>query len=157
MNPKCSVSSYYECLTAQIVHENETGNYNFECLPESIKSIRSEDLSEVDTCDVSQKEDIWYYVWEIYEELDEEKCPKLCTTQEYFGKIDYTDEKSISENDPNSLILYLRYSRPRTVSLYEEYLIYDLIGMVGSVGGTLGMFIGFSFYDVIVRMANYFR
>ena len=28
--------------------------------------------------------------------------------------------------------------------VYEEYLIFDAIGMIGSVGGTLGMFIGFS-------------
>ena len=157
MNSKCSLLSYYECLIVQIIHENETGNYNFECLPESIKSIRSTDLSEVDTCDSSQEQDIWDYVWEIYEELNDEKCPKLCTTQEYVGKIDYTDEKSVSKTDPNLLILYLRYSRPRTVSLFEEYLIYDSIGMVGSVGGTLGMFIGFSFYDIVVRMANFFR
>ena len=157
MNPKCSLLSYYECLVTQILHENKTGNYYFDCLPESIKSIRSNDLSEIDTCDCSQEKDIWDYLWEIYEVLDDEKCPKLCTTQEYFGKIDYTDEKSVSKTDPNTLILYLRYSRPRTVSLSEEYLIYDSIGMVGSVGGTLGMFIGFSFYDVVVKMANFFR
>ena len=33
--------------------------------------------------------------------------------------------------------------------MYEEYLIYDAISMVGSVGGTLGMCIGFSFTGII--------
>ena len=33
--------------------------------------------------------------------------------------------------------------------LYEEYLIYDVISMIGSVGGTLGMCIGFSFTGVL--------
>ena len=33
--------------------------------------------------------------------------------------------------------------------VYEEYLIFDAIGMIGSVGGTLGMFIGFSMIGVI--------
>ena len=28
--------------------------------------------------------------------------------------------------------------------VYEEYLIYNTMGMIGSVGGTFGMFIGFS-------------
>ena len=28
--------------------------------------------------------------------------------------------------------------------VYEEYLIYNTMGMIGSVGGTLGIFIGFS-------------
>jgi len=35
------------------------------------------------------------------------------------------------------------------MNVYEEYLIYDVKGMVGSIGGTLGLFIGFSFYNVI--------
>ena len=33
--------------------------------------------------------------------------------------------------------------------VFEEYLIFDIIGMIGSVGGTLGMCIGFSFTNVI--------
>ena len=31
----------------------------------------------------------------------------------------------------------------------QEYLIYDITGFVGSVGGTLGLFIGFSFRDIV--------
>ena len=33
--------------------------------------------------------------------------------------------------------------------VFEEYLIYDIMGMIGSVGGTLGMFIGFSMDGVV--------
>ena len=32
---------------------------------------------------------------------------------------------------------------------YEEYLIYDFNGMIGAVGGSLGMFLGFSFLDFL--------
>ena len=38
--------------------------------------------------------------------------------------------------------------------MYEEYLIYDAISMVGSVGGTLGMCIGFSFTGIISFLIN---
>ena len=31
--------------------------------------------------------------------------------------------------------------------MFEEYLIIDSVSMVGSIGGTLGLCIGFSFYD----------
>ena len=31
----------------------------------------------------------------------------------------------------------------------KEYLIYDTIGMISSVGGTLGLFVGFSFFSLI--------
>ena len=43
------------------------------------------------------------------------------------------------------------------VTIYEEYLIYDFIGMVASVGGTIGMFIGFSFRDVFTVVFDNLR
>ena len=48
--------------------------------------------------------------------------------------------------------LYHFYDNSTTV--YEEYLIYDAISMVGSVGGTLGMCIGFSFTGIISFLIN---
>ena len=41
--------------------------------------------------------------------------------------------------------------------MYKEYLIYDVIGMVGLVGGTLGLFIGFSFSNVLMFMIEYLQ
>ena len=43
----------------------------------------------------------------------------------------------------------MRYKPPGTETVYEEYLIVDFYGMVGVVGGTLGLFIGLSFFNVI--------
>ena len=43
------------------------------------------------------------------------------------------------------------------MNVYEEYLIYDVKGMVGSIGGTLGLFIGFSFYNVIGYLMGFLR
>ena len=36
------------------------------------------------------------------------------------------------------------------VTVYEEYKVYDFNGIVGSVGGSLGLFIGFSFLDAML-------
>ena len=33
--------------------------------------------------------------------------------------------------------------------IHKEYLIYDGIAMFGSIGGSLGLFVGFSLYDSI--------
>ena len=41
-----------------------------------------------------------------------------------------------------------------SMTLYVEYFIYDAISMVGSVGGTLGMCIGFSFTGMITILIN---
>ena len=44
-------------------------------------------------------------------------------------------------------IIY-QFSPPMMKTVYEEYLIFDIVGMIGSVGGTLGMCIGFSFSGI---------
>ena len=42
-----------------------------------------------------------------------------------------------------------------SMTMVQEYYIYDTIGFISSVGGTLGLFIGFSFYDVIKKLLDY--
>ena len=38
---------------------------------------------------------------------------------------------------------------------YKEYLIYDDIGMLGSIGGSLGLFLGFSLFDTLCMIVNF--
>ena len=40
------------------------------------------------------------------------------------------------------------------VKVDTEYKVYDFSGILGSVGGSLGLFIGFSFLDMILYMIN---
>ena len=44
------------------------------------------------------------------------------------------------------------------VKVEEEYVVYSFSGIVGTVGGSLGLFIGFSFLDCLLlgvkRLAN---
>ena len=42
-----------------------------------------------------------------------------------------------------------------SMTMMQEYYIYDTIGFISSVGGTLGLFIGFSFYDAINKFLDY--
>ena len=37
----------------------------------------------------------------------------------------------------------------------REYLIYDTLSLIGTVGGTLGLFVGFSFYDFVIMIIRY--
>ena len=50
-----------------------------------------------------------------------------------------------------------RFSHPQALTVHDEYLIYDDIGLIGSVGGTLGMFIGFSFSGIITCFFNFLK
>ena len=38
----------------------------------------------------------------------------------------------------------------KEITVYEEYVVYDFNGIVGTVGGSLGLFVGFSFLDIIL-------
>ena len=48
------------------------------------------------------------------------------------------------------------FENPGKVTLHTEYILYDLISMVGNVGGTLGLFIGFSFTGLIAFVLQSF-
>ena len=45
----------------------------------------------------------------------------------------------------------------KDMTIQKEYLIHDFIGMLGSIGGTLGMFIGFSFLGFISSLMEYLQ
>ena len=53
------------------------------------------------------------------------------------------------ENDENwedfTGMLRMRLGRNQVIN--QEYFIYEPLNLVGTVGGTLGLFLGFSFYD----------
>ena len=86
----------------------------------------------------------------MFDEFTSTSYPKTCTILQYSGDLE-SQEKS------NSPEVYFSYdiSSPGTVVVYEEYLIYDTIGLIGSVGGTMGMFIGFSFSGTISQIIAY--
>ena len=48
-----------------------------------------------------------------------------------------------------------RFAKPGKVILHTEYYLYDFISTLGNVGGTLGLFIGFSFSGTISYILNF--
>ena len=71
--------------------------------------------------------------------------PKTCTILQYTGEVEI-DKQNLP---PHELQFLYNFAPPKTTTVHEEYLIYDAIGLLGSVGGTLGMCIGFSFSGVL--------
>ena len=43
-----------------------------------------------------------------------------------------------------------------TKTIKEEYYVYDFEGLFGNVGGTLGLFLGFSIFGLFCDLMNYF-
>ena len=83
-------------------------------------------------------------------------CSQPCSIVQYNGKIDLWEYNELNMKE-SSFVVYLRFAPPLTSTLYEEYLIYDVFGTIGSVGGTLGIFIGFSFSGVLSLITSFFK
>ena len=41
-----------------------------------------------------------------------------------------------------------------TIEVIEEYLVYDFVEVIGSVGGSLGLCVGFSIFDVLSKIVD---
>jgi hypothetical protein len=54
-------------------------------------------------------------------------------------------------NDTSYGRIWLKMVSP-TVEVMQEYEVYDFSGILGSLGGSLGLFIGFSFLDFLVAI-----
>ena len=80
---------------------------------------------------------------------------KPCTKLQYKGE--YSKFDQIAPNVPvpvNQAIFMLQFAIKK-VSVNEEYLIYDAVAMVGAIGGTIGLCIGFSFSDLTSILLGY--
>lgn len=68
-------------------------------------------------------------------------CPPPCVETAF-----ETAYKSLSHDNPD-LALFLMYYQSDRMSLLEEYLIFDFSAILVAIGGSLGLFLGFSFFQ----------
>ena len=64
-----------------------------------------------------------------------------CQILEYSGQLNFDKPRA----DKDTIFLKFQFSPPVMTVFYQERLVFDTVGMLGSIGGTLGMCIGFSF------------
>ena len=91
----------------------------------------------------------------------EQEDLKTCVTTKYLGEImkerDNSGHTLILDRDDNNARIYYKFRLPQNAKVYEEYLITDTITLIGSVGGTLGLFIGFSISNVVSYIMDFFK
>ena len=75
----------------------------------------------------------------------ETQCNKHCSEITYSGKVTWII-RSGKEYD----VKWENKFASEKVEMHEEYVLMDVTGVVGGIGGTLGLFIGFSFRDIVV-------
>ena len=151
------MESYYDCLTAEILRENfsywnmTNKNCTKKCLPDHLTNNTTLQCEHKDDVQCALEIIYWKYI-------RHSNCPKSCSIVKYSGRIEYWDQNHY--RNESSLTIYLFYSPPVKAKVYQEFLIYNFFDMFGSVGGTLGIFIGFSLntiFNIIINCCKNIR
>ena len=156
----CSEYSFYECAGTKI-SKSDFSNCSVACMPITFPSVSYPPqcknyeswFEDHDGDDCAECNCNWNIINEIIKNIEfNNECPRTCSTIQYpvFHEMDYQEEG-------DSAIIQYKFSIPLVVQANKEYIIFDAIGMIGSVGGTLGLFIGFSFSNVLTIIIEYLQ
>ena len=74
-----------------------------------------------------------------------------CHILEYRGD----DALYASLDDNRALGFDYRFSPPEMTVYHKEHLVFDVYGLIGNVGGTLGMCLGFSFIGIFSSVIEF--
>ena len=85
------------------------------------------------------------------------KVLKPCKRIHYKGMTNIDPSGYGLEKKFNQASCRLQFKDPPMTTVKEEYLMYDYVGLVSSVGGTLGICVGISFYGVIETILDIFK
>ena len=145
MNSKCSHDHFYECI-GKLIATNLNGSSS-QC---SLLSMPS--LPVCKNNKTSNDEFFGSKIWSIWKNVSDLCTTKLCINLEYYGV-----ETFYGEYNKNVTFGFCYQITSNSTKLYDEYLIYDEINTIASIGGTLGMCIGFSFTGLISCMITFFK
>ena len=156
---KCRTESFYECYTSVIVSTKfeKYGNCSRKCIPAALPYLGS---LNIPICKTKEDHDCNLNLLDKYlEEITIEMCPKACSVLQYSETVIMGDRHKMFRPNGSDYLRRFSYElgKLQNVIVHEEYLIYDFIGVIGSAGGTLGLFIGFSFINVIDSIVSFLK
>ena len=87
-----------------------------------------------------------------------DKCLVQKQFKQYTTRVEQVDLEIVKEDMPNTTedmnVQFSLTFGSNTVDIFEEILIVDGISLLGSLGGSLGLFIGFSFFGYITSFLD---
>ena len=88
--------------------------------------------------------------------LSMQECLQQKEFNQYSAKIESVNVKYDAKLHTNSSKnIHLSFiAASKTKKVYEEVLIFDEIGLIGTLGGSLGLFVGFSFLGFITPLVE---
>ena len=148
---KCHEESFFECFSS--TYTTKLKESHDQCSLVSLPSLQNLSTCNFKETDKERRKQKKKQFWNHFDEVSVQ-CPnKICSTSEYLGEESYYEE--LMNKNVTVQFSYMFFSNS-TIS-YEEYLVYDLVSTIGSVGGTLGMCIGFSFSGMISPLINFLQ
>ena len=88
------------------------------------------------------------YLFHVESQPHKAICPKYCNQLEYTGNV------QADLNAYEFTGVGWTHSLSSVTNVNEEYLVYDFSSLVGSVGGTIGIFVGFSVFDLVLLIID---
>ena len=82
-------------------------------------------------------------------------CLSACTQLDYEIVSGYAEDEEQTNAKRNITFAY-KIAKTK-MKVEEEFLIHDFVGMLSSIGGALGLFIGFSFLNGVSFILNHFQ
>ena len=79
-------------------------------------------------------------------------CNSSCTQYQYQGRTSYTQYEGF-ENQ----VRFMYVIPSNEIQISEEYLMFGINDLIGTIGGHSGLFIGFSFYGFISEIIQYIQ
>ena len=140
----CKEETAYDCLAKHAASNIKDLQHSspISCIPAICQTlIRIAFNGSFELCEKSEEN--YHMVMKFMKFISAIKtCPTSCTRSEYVGR-----QSPFEFPYPGFALLW--QFETTNVQIYQEYLIYDEIGMIGSIGGLLGLFLGVSFFNVI--------
>ena len=140
-NTKCRSEPYGELLKKQFL-KNIHGNCSQPCIRPTFCEILHEGIHQLPVCKDEEEKMCFDHV---LEKTQNSIMVQPCTKVQY--KFKHRVGKFKESKDKNKVAFHMTFDPPN-VHVDDEYLIYDLLAVIRSIGGTMGFCIGFSFSNI---------
>ena len=149
----CSESSIYKCCAEKFADTKEF-NCTKKCVTVIFRSVMENIDHNISECFNNSEE---YCMLGLEGIKTTEKlrstCLKPCRNKA--SRLDISKVKGASIYKLGQVQLDIYFTVSPEKIFYKEYLIYDGFGMFGSIGGSLGLFVGFSIFDSLSSILEF--
>ena len=130
-------------------------NFISKCLPMEFLTIAKLSESGLDFEECQSQFNITKS-WEMRTNFtnDIQSCLKSCSINEFHGQVIYSHTENSSYLNTTMVETYFSVNE---LKIQEEYLVYSSVDLIGNIGGTLGLFLGYSFYDNLKIIFNFVK